>query len=530
MSPLALQLRSLRETAKFQESTQHRRPHHGDHSHLHNMILVSFVGVVTFLYVIIPLLIVCIKRKDGAFRFFSLYMYLVIIAWMAFITSSHFVKPVKDTLSSYNLFVPFMMVSYGLLVISYLFVFIESFCSEEMQYLLNVMEKRDAIEYLKELKDARPQKLMKIRLTKKETYKMPIISNKIRKTGYSRLKPANTASGTVKRQQYFKYKCFRDLTTFQKNISDDHLIRLTLSKLILFGSAESMMEYQRQRDDMIYTKKSERNARQDVDIIFKSKDIIPNFKQKTCIFTQSYWGRPCWLSKRVYVLAIILGFSWPYRLLFGCLTSDIHITVCKELLINDADSQNREGHFQNVEEEQSPRSYTYEKMLALQSQNQRKKQQQSEQTTYEEIVTLSSSVDISPKYRGPTLISGKQQLLVNAEKLTQENLKSLHIQIDQPHPAAESEDQSERRSLLSNKKPRNYVNGGFVWPIYTVQYTCIENAIRHYFIPSALLCLNNIKYLKLRNMRISDIWSCRTLFIQKMKNIPQFVTSATFST
>ena len=444
------------------------RKHH--HSHMCHgkkkyIPLFAFIGVIIFLYVIIPLAVGCIKRRNGVLRLISTYIYLLMILWVVCIISSHLIKPMEKILSSCKHFtVLFRLTSYIVLVLSYFFVSIESFCGDEMKYLSNVMEKANAKAYLEELKQAKPQKLMKIRFSDEKLQKNFICCCDSGENDYNKPEPDEVPQVVkMQRQRFFEYTCFKDLTVFKASISDNPIILLSLSKLIMLGTKETRNGYQKQRNDMVAdVEESYPNSEHGEAVIFECEDLIPNFKPNICVFTKHSCVSPCWLNKTVYILAILFGCSWPYRLLFKLITNNVHITICKELLI--CNIQDEECESCSQEEETGHCSfYAYEQLRAFQS----RKKQQHQQIPYDEIERSSPHVvEIEPESPGivdisdlgPRLMPEKHQLPIKDRGVLQKNPQSFNIKIAQSSRRAEPKEMSasERQPLLSNQRVKTY--------------------------------------------------------------------------
>ena len=265
--------------------------------------------VVILLQILVPSIHGCIAvyKKKSACRVLSLHAFFTFICWLIYLT----VCGASKCAAEGTVFGLLVVMSFIMIFISYLFMLIESFYSDEKEYITNIVPDVSAIEFVNKLRNTDPKRAMLIECYHFETRTRTVTSTDAQGNTQTTLETYQEIVITHTESQDFPIE-------FTQDISDQHglkfdqysVTRLKLTPDIQYGDTETEEKFEEMRAKMIAE-----NEHRDEHIQFTFKDSIDGFVQRICAYTDPS-NQPFWMNAVYYWVATVLGLTWIYRAIF----------------------------------------------------------------------------------------------------------------------------------------------------------------------------------------------------------------------
>ena len=212
-------------------------------------------------------------------------------------------------------------------------VLLESFYSEELHYLKNIVEDDTALEYIQRLREVPPRINIAV-----ECYHREERNRTVHRRDLKRNRVAHTETYTVKvvtqlACEEFIIRSWVDVSKRDRPpLKGVDLVRIKCYPKILFGDQETEEVCKRKLKEM-----SEKMEGLD--------EYTSRWRYTDWAFLDLTWGKrisaytdmnvkPFWMSPVFYWIATLLQMNWPYRLLFRARTAEINLFIIKKVYWN----------------------------------------------------------------------------------------------------------------------------------------------------------------------------------------------------
>ena len=212
--------------------------------------------------------------------------------------------------------------SIAMIILSYLFMLIESLFSNEKQYITNILPEISAIEFVNKLRNTDSERVMQIRCFHWETRERTFISRDSQGTAEATTQTYQKMVTTYTESQNFPIQFTQDISDHDGLKFNQHgATRLKLIPDIQYGDTETEEKFEEMRAQMIAE-----NEHRDERIAFTFHDSIPGFKRRICTYPNN---RPFWLNAKYYWVTLAVGLTWIYRSIFLRKTAKCEYTIKK---------------------------------------------------------------------------------------------------------------------------------------------------------------------------------------------------------
>ncbi len=275
----------------------------------------SIYGIIFVTSLLLPvevgvLLVIINKGGQRRFRFISLYCFALYVIWLTFEVGCLSTKCYAKGFAGKAI----AWIGLGHLVFFYIVMLVESYRSDELQYVTNIMKETELNQFIDNLQRTKPKKFMSI------TY------------SHDEERSSNNGSRTVnvvthQESAEFQYVSCRDVTETQElRLDASRVTRVKLSKKIQFADQQTGNKFNSIKTSMI-----EMNRGRDELIKFTSSDVIDGFKEH---ITAPHKGEAqWWINPYLFWLAATLSMTWVYRLIFNCSTTENKLTIKKVISV-----------------------------------------------------------------------------------------------------------------------------------------------------------------------------------------------------
>lgn len=210
-----------------------------------------------------------------------------------------------------------------------LFLWGETFCSWEAQYLSNMLEEKTCKTYIQELMEQKPVLTLAV-----VAYHFETRTRTVTYTGAN----GQTVYGTETYQEkvedhseveQFPFSRWEDVSPSPSslNIDPGKVTRIKMLKLVILGDSETQAEFDRLRNEM--EDKVKGLYPQSI-IEFGQADGIPGLEERVC----AYWeadSEKWWTNEWVYITMSLLLLTWFHRVAFRFATQSTCYKVVKKI-------------------------------------------------------------------------------------------------------------------------------------------------------------------------------------------------------
>eukprot|EP00794_Sanderia_malayensis_P013882 gene13882-15330_t len=216
-----------------------------------------------------------------------------------------------------------------MIVLSYLYILVESCLSAENKYISNILQGESAIGLVNTLKRRRVLRYMKVVCWHLETRTRTVYYIDSNGNQRSRTETYQEVVVTYTENNPFPYGNCEDISDPEgPKIDRKGVTRLKLLKDVECGDDETEDKFNEMKQEMIT-----RNERRDANITFSFEDTIPGFEKRICAYadaSQKAW----WINLSCYWLSTVFLCSWPFRIMFNWKTTKAEYTIKKRLFIS----------------------------------------------------------------------------------------------------------------------------------------------------------------------------------------------------
>ena len=198
-----------------------------------------------------------------------------------------------------------------MLPLSYILVLIESFLSNEKEYVDEPIAHNDVIPYINSIIQTKPTISTYVECYHYETRTRTVYYTDSNGNSQSRVETYQEFVLTWSGSQEYQYTSWKDnsdvteIPTFHAT----KMTRLKLKKDVDFDDDETRNDYDRSENEFI-----EANRHRDVLIHATKQIFITDLKERLMVYGRNKM-KPWWMNKCCYWLAVVLFMTWPYRLL-----------------------------------------------------------------------------------------------------------------------------------------------------------------------------------------------------------------------
>ena len=218
--------------------------------------------------------------------------------------------------------------TYALIGISYLYVLLQSFWSNEKEYIQDNFEQEHVDEYFTNIFRQKPNISVSITCYHLETRTRTVNYTDAHGNSQSRLETYTETVVTYSGSNKFEFNSWRDVSDRQKLPSiGSKILRIKVMKDINFADEESSAAFNRFKEDYLNG-----NRYRDACMDHSVEQDIPGFKER---LMGCNGKRPCWMNLPCFFLAHLLLLGWPYRWLLKGKTDKAEFVVKKEVSINE---------------------------------------------------------------------------------------------------------------------------------------------------------------------------------------------------
>ena len=224
----------------------------------------------------------------------------------------------------------------------WLVILIETLCCNEFHYLDNIKDSANINDFLERMKNLEPGILFTAKCWHYEkktrnVEKRDSNGRKVTKTESYQQKVV-----THRDSQVFSFTFYDDVSSDTINGINQHgVTRVSLTRLIICGDAETSRQLQLEYDNFISKNKFKDNHVDNSieETFFEINEFgVSNeteFEKKIMVTSKSNGSVPWWMSKTWLLLSTIILMAWPYRWLFQCHTGKTKYQSKKRIFIND---------------------------------------------------------------------------------------------------------------------------------------------------------------------------------------------------
>ena len=268
---------------------------------------------------------IAIYKDKSACRVLSLHAFISYIFWWLYYIGCVSTKCAKHG----QVLGDFAIMCIVMLGCCYVLMLVESCLSPEKQYVSSILADTSAIEFVNQLKNTDPQRVMSIECYHWETRT---------RTVYYTDSNGNTQTRTETYQErvvtHTESKIFP--IGYAEDVSDSHglnldqygVTRLKLNLDVKCGDSETLEKFNEMSDEMV-----EENRHRDIHIDFSYDDVIDGFKKRICAYTDPK-HRKFWMNAGCYWVASLFGLTWIFRVVFNCKTKKCEYAIRKLLYLH----------------------------------------------------------------------------------------------------------------------------------------------------------------------------------------------------
>ena len=289
-----------------------------DHYPVPMLVLLAIVCILQVLVPCIHMIIGKCKGKSIS-RIVSIHAFISYICWWMYFLGCR-----VASCPSYGVLSDFMIMSFVMIPLCYIYMLIESCCSAENKYLSSIPTDVSANDFVDRLKRTDPQRTMMIRCYHWEARTRTVDYTDSHGNTQTRTETYQIRVTTYTEEQVFPICYCQDISDPDVLEFDAYgVTRLKLTPDIECGDEETMLKFGEMRQQMI-----DDNEHRDQYIDFNYSDVIDGFKKRICAYTDPRY-RPFWMNLGVFWLSSLFGLTWLFRIIFNCKTRKCEYTIKK---------------------------------------------------------------------------------------------------------------------------------------------------------------------------------------------------------
>ena len=268
------------------------------------------------------------KGKVQFLRIFSLYAYIVF--WINLL---YVILHSTTRIFGGSVFLILFVISVIVSVLAYLFVLRESISSSERKYIKNLSTNLFAVVHIEAILATQPSILFRAECYHYEEREIIFIHtgrHGHKHTSVEKFQEKVVSNIIV---EAVNFECWKDTSASQLVPIKDKVRTITKIKMTLSvepGDEETATAIFEQ-----YSAFQNNHRHLDVFVDFSIKKDVRGFKKRLAAYTD-YRGKPWWVSSALFMVATLLGFSWPYRWAFKSITCKAEFPVSKLVYIRRA--------------------------------------------------------------------------------------------------------------------------------------------------------------------------------------------------
>eukprot|EP00112_Aurelia_sp_Birch-Aquarium-sp1_P016844 Seg385.18 transcript_id=Seg385.18/GoldUCD/mRNA.D3Y31 product="Transmembrane protein 151B" protein_id=Seg385.18/GoldUCD/D3Y31 len=293
--------------------------------------------VAILLQILVPFIhmIIAVCKKKSACRILSMHAFFSFICWLIYLIGC-----MASQCAAYGTAFGLLNgMAFIMIFVCYLVMLIESFYSNEKQYISSIVSDISAIEFVNKLRNTDPERVMLIECYHWETRTRTVTSTDAQGNTQTHIETYQEIVITHTESQKFPIQFTRDISDQHGLKFDQYSVtRLKLTPDVQFGDTETEEKFEEMRTKMI-----EENEHRDTNIQFSFSDSIDGFVNRICAYTDPN-NQPFWMNVVYYWVASVLGLTWIYRAIFIRKTAKCEYTIKKMIYFQTpSDSTERTG-------------------------------------------------------------------------------------------------------------------------------------------------------------------------------------------
>ena len=266
----------------------------------------------------------CNKKGDfNLLRWYSFHAFISIVLWSIYLITCK----VVDCSKNGRVFGVVSYIGYSVIVLAYVFIFLESFFCTEYRYLKSMLERESILDYLTRLKDTKPVRTMKVSCYHHEFRTKPVNYTDATGRTENHLETFQEMVETYSEKKQFDFGYFRDISgSFDKITKGSGIAKVRLSKEMVFGDQITQQEFEWRIKEF-----ENMNAHRDEKCIVSCEDGLYGFREHVCA--------PCsvdtwWTNSFVFIMFVLFGLSWPYRFILNWTMKEGNYHIRKEIFLH----------------------------------------------------------------------------------------------------------------------------------------------------------------------------------------------------
>ena len=266
----------------------------------------------------------CNKKGDfNLLRYYSFHAFISIVLWSIYLITCKAVDCSKNG----KAFGAVSYIGYSVIVLAYVFIFLESFFCTEYRYLQSMLGRESILDYLTRLKDTKPVRMMKLSCYHYELRTKSVNYTDATGRTENQLETFQEMVESYSEKKQFDFGYFRDISgSFDKITKGSGIAKVKLSKEVVFGDQITQQEFERRKEEF-----KNMNAHRDEYPNVSCEDDLYGFKEHVCA--------PCsvdtwWTNSFVFFIFVLFGLSWPYRLVLNWTMKEGHYHIRKEIFLH----------------------------------------------------------------------------------------------------------------------------------------------------------------------------------------------------
>ena len=264
--------------------------------------------------------VIAMNGKNSGLRILSIHAFIAYICWWTYNLSCR----AASCENHGKILEDFIVMGIVMIPLTYIFMFIESFWSEERQYLSSMLTDVSVVDFVTRLRRTDSKRDMLIECYHWETRTRTVSYTDANGNTQLRTETYQEIVITYTEGQVFPVRYTKDVSDPEGLRFDSNgVTRLRLTQDVQCGDEETKDKFNQMRQKMI-----DDNKHRDVLINFTYSDVIDGFKERMCAYTDLKY-RPWWMNSVVFWVSALFGLNWIFRIIFNWRTKKCEYTIKK---------------------------------------------------------------------------------------------------------------------------------------------------------------------------------------------------------